>query len=154
MISFPIKNRNTEPNSKYYLDNYLEISQSNKATSLTLFRSFDCNFILILYSYSLSQTLSPNLPNFLNLNHVMNALISPPPSQRINRYCSWKPIITSYIFWLQIFGDGTIIWLKLAFFQYMYQRKYVRNPHKMVITHKLRQRRWVQAVLYIHNSLL
>ena len=60
---------NTSPSS------ISKIAQSTQETSLALFRFFECNCIHILQSFSISQTLAPNLPNLLNSNHVLNTLI-------------------------------------------------------------------------------
>ena len=75
-ILFPpqIQNGDTEPNSKYRLKEYFNIAYSKHP-----------NFIYILWLQLHTESLVldsflepiPNITSFLNLNHVLNTLISP-----------------------------------------------------------------------------
>ena len=56
---------------------YLKIEYGNQATSLPISILFYCYCIIIIYYCSLLYTLTPNIPNFTNPNHVLNTLILP-----------------------------------------------------------------------------
>ena len=64
----------TEPNSKYYLDNYFNISYSNQPHSIYILWLQPYPDSWVIYSF-----LEPiiNIPNFLNPNNVLNTLIPP-----------------------------------------------------------------------------
>ena len=74
LFTLPIQSRDTEPNSKYYLEEYLNIAQSKHPHFI---------YIILLQlnteSLALESFLDPslNILKSLNPNHVLNTLISP-----------------------------------------------------------------------------
>ena len=69
-----MQNRDTEPNLKYYLEDYFNIVYINQPYFISILWLQLHPESLVLESFL--ETI-PNLPNFLNSNHVLNTLISP-----------------------------------------------------------------------------
>ena len=92
IVSCPIQNQILNTTWK----SISKLSQSKQATSLTIIRLFDCNYIHSIQCYSISYNLSPNIQKFLNINHILNTPISPCYLLMNAHLCHIEPTFHNY----------------------------------------------------------